>query len=515
MNEVIREVLFDGVAETPLSQNVIDYLMAQKRESSFLDFKKILNISKDDLNDFPKLVKDAMGFANNGGGYILIGFQQNDHADDSIKSKFVPVGIPDDFNVDQASLQEKINSFLNTPLSVSYLEFAHKVSIGKDTPIKRNFAIIYFPPSPAILMPVKDGDYIIETKTEGKKSKKAFKTGDIIIRRGTQNAIASQYEIDWISRRVKDHNYRLSVLSGQVDEVEEILYSNLFELTQVPTYIWRAATKYDNYPDIGRALRQKAPNVSHYVLRCKLWGGQIVSFTDLSDRSNAYHSLIREDSTPSKEPVSEWLSDEDKKNTVIELIKKEIYSFANVERSMFFDGKTRKLYYPALGEGSRSVEWPTRYKGVSKRIVSAKMYSPKLGQFVYWHVAVKPNIHTIGHQLYLSLYPTMVITSDGRHPKDGPDQGAVITSLQYDKYNSSYMNTILFWAKKLSNGGEDIMLDNGLKISATPVETTIGSGIRWDIPTTDLKEIIENYDEQLAEELEIGAELEGDGENEF
>lgn len=513
MTEVLERISAQGLEESPLSQNVIDYLMSQKRESSFLDFKKIIHITKDALNDFPKLVKDAIGFSNNGGGYILIGFEQNDHSDKSLKGKYIPIGIPSDFSIDQASLQEKINSYLNYPLTIDYLEFEHKVHIGKNDFEKRRFAIIYFPPSPDVILPIKDGDYVVQTTPDDKKSKKAFKIGDAIIRRGTQNAMASQFEIDWIRRRAKDHNYRLSVLSGRVDQVEETLFSNLFEFKEIPKYIWRAASKYDSYPEIGKVLRQKAPDVSHYVIRCKLWNTQIVSFVDLRDRQNEYHSLIREDSTPTQELVSDWLADKDKRRIIIELLKYEIFSFANNRRQLFFDGKTKKLFYPAFENESRKVEWPTRYKGVSSRIVANKMYSPKLSEYVYWHVAVKPDIQTLEDRMYLTLYPTMVITSDGRHPKEGPDQGAVITSLQYDTFNNSYLNTLLFWAKKLSDGAEEITLPIGIIVSANPVSTKLQSGIRWDIPATEIKDLIESHESDVDDfEIELDEE---DGENEF
>jgi len=472
----------------PLSKYVIDYLMSQKRESSFLDLKKIISIAKDD-NDFPKLIKDAIAFSNNGGGFILVGIMENDRNDKSIKGRYIPSGLPEDFTIDQASLQEKINSYLNTPLEIEYLEFEYQVEIKKGNREKKVFAAIYFPPGHDLIVPIKDGDYRV-----GEKVKKAFKKGDIIVRRGTQSVLASRYEIEWIKRRAKERDYQLSILNGKADEVDETLYSNLFEIKKLPRYIWLGPSKYDDFAKMREILDEKKPDVLHGVFRCRYWNRNIVSFTNLSDIANEYHYLVREEVNPNKELVSNWLQDKDKRYVINELLINELFSFAVNSKGMYLDWRRKKLYFPAHSFESRSESWPTRYSGVSTRIVANKMYSPKLRDQVYWHVAIMPEVKTIGERQYLSIFPTIVITKDGRKPLEGEEQGAVITSLQYNKYNDQYLNTLLFWAKKLSDGTDDITLPHGFTVSANPVSTTIGKGVRWDLPASEIKDLIETYE---------------------
>ena len=66
------------------------------------------------------------------------------------KSQYYPVGVPEDYNVDGAVLQEKFNSYSNVPIQIEYKEFTKNI----DGKINR-FAVI-FAPSYEILKPVKD-----------------------------------------------------------------------------------------------------------------------------------------------------------------------------------------------------------------------------------------------------------------------------------------------------------------------------------------------------------------------
>lgn len=198
-------VIINNELTDPLGDFVIDYLLAQTKETTYHDFKATLDTSKNS-NDILKIMKDVYGFSNAGGGFLVLGVHENDHLNEDIKGTFAKLGLPDDFKIDQATLQEKINSHLDdTPLSIGFTEFTRKF-YGKE----RRFALIYIPPSPKILIPSKDGTY-----KEDEKEKTAYLKDTIYTRRGTQSISAREYEIEQIKERVKNEKYRLSIISGE------------------------------------------------------------------------------------------------------------------------------------------------------------------------------------------------------------------------------------------------------------------------------------------------------------
>lgn len=484
-------VLINDDLTDPLGNHVIDYLLSQTKETSFHDFKWTLDIGKNSV-DFPKIVKDVFAFTNYGGGFIVLGVKPNDHIDKSIKGSFVKVGLPDDFEIDQASLQEKINSYMDTPLTIGYTQFEKQI----DNETKK-FALIYIPPSSKIMTPIKDGDYSV-----GGKNKKAFSTGQTLIRRGTASVTASEYEIAKIKKRLEDETYRLSILSGEPDEVEEILLSNLFEVKTLPEFVYLGYTKFNNDTEIQEWLDRDYPDNRYFFFRYRPYEDKIVTFQNLEDKTNFHSNLVYRDQI-TKEPVEDWLDDGPKESIILSLLNKEIAAKGK-EQGMRYFGKSKKLYYSTNSE-SRQIEWPSTYKGASKRTVAKKIWAEQLNNYVYWHAAVKTSFLHLKDKFYLKLNLTAVITEDGKRVSTGMSEGTVITRRSYNTFNNQYLNNILFWINKLGSGNDIRILDN-LIISVEPVQTKLNTGISWDIPTSTIRSFIEDYvpEEEGPEESEGG-----------
>lgn len=491
MSEKKGGVIINDELTDPLGDFVIDYLLSQTKETNYHDFKATLSISKDS-NDFPKIIKDVYGFANAGGGFLVLGVHQNDRSNNDIKGPFAKLGLSDDFTIEQAVLQEKINSYFDTPLEIGYTEFVRKF-YGE----ARNFALIYIPPSSKILTPSKDGIYM-----EGDKEKKAFLKDTIYTRRGTQCIPASDYEIEKIKERVKNEQYRLSIISGEPDQVEEILHSNIFEVKSLPDTVYVGTAKYSTFMEAVNALKEKYPDRRYFNLRYRPYEDSVVSFQNLRNPSNYHHELTFED-TVHEEPLEEWLDGGDKERIITSLLNKEVRAHG-VRQGMRLDDKSGRLYYPASGE-FRSEFWPTRYKGISAKKVARLMWAEQLKRKVYAHAAVKPSIIKLHGRFYLKLNLTMVITDDGRRVSQDSRSGTIITRSSYNSYNNSFLNNLLFWISKLGDGN-DLFVVRNFVISNEPVQTTINTGINWDIPTSDLKKFIEEYDNRVEDEEEESEE---------
>lgn len=493
MEKIKKGVVINDELSEPMAEHVIDYLFSFTKETPFLDFKTTMDVGKD--SDFPKIVKDVFAFSNNGGGYIMIGIRPNDHSNKDIKGSFIKEGLPENYEVDQATIQQKVNAYTNSPIEIDYTQFERPVN-GE----QRKFAVIFIPASTSMLKPIKDGIY----KINGVE-KKAFLKDKVYVRRGTQSILAELPEITRIQKRIEDENYRLSLLSGEPDNVEERLFSNIFEIKSIPKRIHVGIAKFNNYFEDYEHLKGKYPEVRHFPLRYRHYEGKIVTFQDLSDPNDIHHELVSRDDI-SYESTGKWLDDGDKENVVISLLNKEIGEKARQQGMRCFD-KTKKIYYPTSTD-YRIESWPTRYKGVSKKTVVKKMWAEQLHRFVFVHLAVKSSVVKLGGKFFLKLNLTRVISDDGRNVSKGEKEGTIITRSGYNTFNNQYLNDILFWINKLGNG-EDVKVMDDFVISIDPVQTTIDRGISWDIPTSEIKFFIENYTPE-----EDGSE-EGEEENEL
>lgn len=489
MDKIKKGVVINDELSEPLAEHVIDYLFSLTKETPFLDFKTIMDIGKD--SDFPKIVKDVFAFSNNGGGYLMIGIKPNDHSNKDIKGSFIKQGLPEDYEVDQATIQQKVNAYTSNPIEIDYTQFERTVN-GE----QKKFAIMFIPASTILLKPTQDGIYKINGV-----DKKAFLKDKVYVRRGTQSIPAEPQEIARIQKRIEDENYRLSLLSGEPDKIEERLFSNIFEIRSIPKRIYIGTSKFNNYFEDLQHLKEKYPETKHFPLRYRHYEDKIVTFQDLNDPNNLHHELVSHDNI-SHESTGNWLDDGPKENIVISLLNKEIGEKARQQGMRYFD-KTKKIYYPTNTD-SRIESWPTRYKGVSKKTVAKKMWAEQLHRTVFVHLSARASITKLGGKFYLKLNLTRVISDDGRNVSKGEREGTIITRSGYNTFNNQYLNDILFWINKLGNG-EDVKVMDDFVISIDPVQTTMDHGILWDIPTSEVKFFIENYvpdEDDLVEEEE-------------
>lgn len=449
----------------PLGDLMLDFLIDRDKEEAFNDYKETISIAKDSA--FAKIAKDFFAFSNFGGGYLLLGFRPKEKFSNvaEIKRNYVPVGLPDDFRLDQAALQEKFNAYVDSPMNIQYREFFRTY----DGTSKR-FGAIYVPGFPSTLKPKKEGVYSDE---DGKK-RIAFRTGEILFRRGTQSIPASEEEKTWIEKRAKTEGYRISLLSGKPDNIQETLYSNLLEVTRLPEVIWSA----DPIADYRTHTFPNRPGVAF-----KFWNDRIVSFADLSDQKGPLANRVVPSSVRDEQLLA-WLNDPDKQRIIIELLNREIRLHAE-RLGMQHEPNKEKFFFSCSGD-YRTEAWKPRIKSSSTLKVAQRMWVQQLGKYLYWHIAVVARFTYVGGRLYLTLTPTIQLTDDGRRAIFGAKEGTVITRLTYNRYNSSYLNSILFWAFKLADGKEKIELRGGnIVVKSKPAETAIDVGLLSDRPASE------------------------------
>lgn len=474
-------IIINNTTSDPVGDYVFDYLLAQTKETPYHDFKSTLSIAKDS-QDFPKIIKDVYAFSNHGGGWLFLGVQENDHSDTKIKGKYIKTGLTEEYNLEDASLQEKINAFLVEPIEIQYAEFIRTVDNDK-----RKFALIYFPPSSKIMTSKVDVKYKV-----GNKEKIAVQKDKVYTRRGTQCIIASDYEKDLIKKRLEKEEYRLSILSGEPDDVDEILYSNMFMITKLPDTIYLGKPKYSTFQKSVEAIRIACPHNPHAWLSYIRHGDRIVTLTNLNDNRNVHLHLVHSN-TITQESVNDWLEDKDKEKIIIGLLNNAITHPAR-RQGMKYDKKSSSLYYPInLNQNERIEKWDSRHKKSNKKQVVKKKTYDAIKRTVYLHEAIRISIMKIDTELYLRLNPTKIITKDGKTPVRGIEEGAIITRESYNIYNKGQLNLILFWINKLVDV-KNMPEIKDFEISKEPIQTSIETGISWDIPVADFKQIIEEFD---------------------
>ena len=460
----------------PLDDIVIDFLMSKTSETAAYDFKYLVNLKKE--SDFVKIAEDIFAMANYGGGYLLFGFKEKE------KTKgYIPIGLPENYHVDGANIQRKFNSYSNEPITIHYLEF-DRITVVEEIEALRTYAIIYIPPSNVVLFPRKDGIY----KDRRGRTKFVFRDKDILIRRGSITDRATPTEIDWIKRRVINEDFKISLLSGEPDILNENIYSNFFKVLDMPKLIFEACLLKNEFTNFKKVAKNN--NVA-FVNQ----GDFIYSFDNLNDKK--YVDFFN-DETHIKYKVESFIEDDSNlillkwllnNEASLYLLKKQ-FRYDWDDKKTFFYPRIININEPTITK-DRRIRWRSRYK-ISYRLVVKYRYEPKLGKFMYRHDAAEIKFTTINNEFYLIIIPKIVLSNDGFNAVHNVEQGPVITRLLHDEYNDKYLNNVLFWISRFFNDGDEFfILNNRLKISLIPIITDIDVGIRFDRLNKEFKNRVE------------------------
>jgi hypothetical protein len=435
--------------KNPLADEYLDYLSAQTKEHRHWDFKKTLSISKD--SDFPKIAKDIFAFCNAGGGYLLIGWEERE------TGGYEAVGLPPDFHIDQASMQGKFNAFSDHAIELDYHEFTRSVK-GE----ARKFAAVYVPPTTSIIKPAKQGVY---EDAKGKQ-KVAFDAGAVLTRRGTQSVPATPAEIKLIEKRCQNADYQMSLISGQPDEVQETLHSNLFPVQQLPEHIYIAQLRAGS--KVPGEVRRHHPLVTQ--------GPTVYMFED--PRATALKPLLA--GAPKNAVLSAWRKDPDNHRVFVWLLKQAIGCLAESRGMRHYYHRDRIFHPYDPAQGEKTVMWKGLHRGAPRKVAS-KMYAAQLRQEVHVHPAAEIDFVVNGDLVCLQLTPTFVLTGDGSKPIEKFEVGSVITRLLNNNYNSAYLRDVYFWLEQLlASPDYPVMAAGGLQVATRALTVTVPLGLLGD-----------------------------------
>lgn len=441
---------FDAVASDPLSDQVLSYLFNQKYETPSIDFKETIDTSRG--SDFAKIARHFFAMSNYGGGFLMVGFRSKP------TGGYDSVGLPSTFHIDQAEVQGKFNGLSSIPLEIGYREIDRVVG---DT--IRRFAVIYIPPAPDVIVPVAEVRY----KTERGKEKLAFAKGETLIRRGTSTSRAAPHEVEWIRNRARNTSYRIALLSGQPDAIDETIVANVFPALSLPQNVFTCVIE----------LRGR-PIPPHTLSSCLVQDHVLYSFEN--PVQTPLSSVIKRGSGSSG-LVSEWRKDPDRSRIIAQLLDSAIV-LKGKAIGLSYDESRRRFFYPLEEDTDKREEsWP----GISRkdtRQVAVYRHLPLLGRKVGIHHSVRVDFLWLGDKVYLRMEPGFLLTEDGRRPLHGPAQGRVLTSLEswLSSLNGGYLRSVLYWGSVFVSGLDRMKLAPGLDFDRRPLETKVPVGIRED-----------------------------------
>lgn len=439
----------------PLDGIVVEFILAQKRETADLDFKLTLDTRKNSA--FPEICKDIFAMSNYGGGYLIFGFAETK------TGSFDPVGLPPDFHIDQALLQEKFNSYSNEPLTIDYTEVEREID-GK----KRKFALVYIPPSRTVLKPTKYGVY---PDNDG-KVRKAFSKDEVLIRRGTQSIHASPKEIEYIEKRASETEYKIGLLRGKPDRIRENLYANIFQVVAMPTFIFEA--------ELPRNIRYGFFEIESTPF-IRYEEEKIYSFCDTN--GEPFGKYVRKGSFR-KHELSSFLETTDKRNLLIQLLNREV-RHTSLKKGLRYDSADKNVYFYPTHDPERYESWEGRYRK-SNRLVAKKLFVEQENTSLFVHSAAKISFSSFENDLYLKILPRIILTYDGYNTIRGFREGAVKTRLSYNQFNDAYLNLVLFWASRFTSSDcKKIDFGGRVLVSSEPIVTALDVGIKSDRPSEE------------------------------
>jgi hypothetical protein len=263
--------------------------------------------------------------------------------------------------------------------------------------------------------------------------------------------------------------------SPSVDRVEEQLLSNLFLVKTYPSTIFASPT---NIRKVSEAYSIIGSRVRDYPFLPK--DKKLYTFENLKDPSSIFRSIIVSDQVE-EEPSSEWLKDEDKKNSLVYLLNLALRKYCQ-KRELHYDKQER--FECQLKDGKNNVfSWRAGSRFVPRTVARQKFGKNK--QLLYCtHYAAYLKFMFIENNLFLRIEPTITFTWDGYHPIRSRKLLTLMSRYLPKQWNSAYLNMVRFWAKYLSKLDVVIRIPAGeqtIEIATDPAITSMTVGIKREV----------------------------------
>ena len=261
------------------------------------------------------------------------------------------------------------------------------------------------------------------------------------------------------------------------DKIEEVIHSNLFPVTKLPSLIWAAPT---TFWEKSRVYYQLGNNISPFVLREKY----LYTFSNLNEEKNRLRLAIDTHEIKSIN-IKEWFNDIDKSRWLIDLLASETRKFTR-KAGLFFDKTSKQFYGDKKIIVDEKFSWTAHVrKGKRGLIIPYAKKDKDTGKetiYFFRHRAVGLRFQIIGNELFLQIDPGWEFSIDGSFLIKGKRRSVLNTRLQSRLKNDVEFDEMRFWSWILSDGAKIMMGDeqNPIEINFRPLSFKTSYGVFGD-----------------------------------
>ena len=270
------------------------------------------------------------------------------------------------------------------------------------------------------------------------------------------------------------------------DRINDLILSNLLPVSDYPATIWSAPTKARRPDDVWSIV----PESPGFILR----GDRLYSFADLSAPDSVLAPAISR-SEVKGDPVVTWKNDAVRWPWFIELLHRSLRN--HLGKMGIVSAKQNRFFFKGPKEGTSR---PHKNADDLAREVAAKKISPVDGSEFWVHHGAELRFVTLGEDVFLSVEPCYIFTSNGRQPLTGPRVTPLSMKWGGKERNAAILRHLVFWARTLGRGKPRIEIQSGAKpitILGIPALSRTTFGIEFD--HIGLKALIAQVDDELAE----------------
>ncbi|HVF70339.1 MAG TPA: toll/interleukin-1 receptor domain-containing protein [Chthoniobacterales bacterium] len=279
------------------------------------------------------------------------------------------------------------------------------------------------------------------------------------------------------------------------DSIAETIFSNLFRFTDVPMYIWNAATPYSE----KAAIWENVPDCSPFILR----GGRLYTFARLEVDNEPLRDVV-DCHTISRDSRAEWALKADRQNWLMALLNTAVNNHLR-RRNIRTDGKGR--YYFKASEHQRDRKWPMP---VGKPRTVAKQIVDEVKGSAFWvHQGAEIRCRRIDEKIFISVLPLYLFTEDGSIAIGGKAAGKLAQMWMGKQQNPDIFRDVLFWGHVLSDGWPKMRIDTGadpIYVDSTPAAARVGHGVSFD--QINIRTLLQHKDSELEDVAVQAGELE-------